>query len=353
MQRAFGMIGAVCLLAGAGSAQVAQEFRPLHGLDDLPASFVGTLPCADCPGIETRIDLWPDQSFHRIETYLDRDLTVQDVGRWAPDPATGALILRGQNGDPRYFSPQGPDGLRMRDRAGRPIESDLPYTLTAENFDPATVELTLQGEVIYMADAALFTECVSGRAYPVAFEDAWIDAERRYLDNRAEPGAPLLMTWQVRIAPRPPMEGEGRVMTAIPQDVIAVHPGETCARERAPAALTGTYWRIERLDGETLTPRPDTREPHLVLRAEEDRFRATVGCNQVLGRYAAADKGTGLHFEPGPMTLMACPVPLDRWERALTEVLAATESHQITGSTLILRGAGGVELAVARAVYLF
>jgi copper homeostasis protein (lipoprotein) len=327
-------------------------WRPLHGLD-LPASFQGTLPCADCPGIVTRIDLWPDQSFHATGTYVDRGLTVQDLGRWVPDPETGALILRGQDGAERRFAPQPPDGLRMLDAGGQPIASDLPYTLTATGFDAVPVTLTLQGEVTYLADAARFDECVSGRSYPVAFEDAWIDAERLYLERRTAPGAPLLMTLTVEIAPRPPMEGAGTPMTVIPRAVIGAFPGETCAREGAAAALTGTWWRIDSLDGVPLDPEQGTRAPHLVLSARTGRYRATAGCNQMLGGFVAADKGNGLRLAPGATTLMACPPPLDGWERALTAALAATDRHEILGDTLILRDADDAERAVLRAVYLF
>jgi copper homeostasis protein (lipoprotein) len=352
MRKLAGLTAVLGVMAGAAAAQEAEDFQPLHGLD-LPASFTGTLPCADCPGIAMQIDLWPDQSFLQSWTYLERDLTVADMGRWVPDPVTGALILRGQGDGVQMFAPQGVDRLVMRDRDGQPIQSEMRYDLTAKGFAPLSLDLTLTGEVRYMADAAMFTECISQRSYPVAFEDAWIDAERLYLDARAEPGAPLLMTMAVRIAPRPPMEGDGTVMTVIPQAVGGAFPGEACAQERAPARLTGTYWRVETLGGAPLTPQRDSREPFIVLRAGEDRFHATVGCNQMGGGFTAAEDGTGLRFQPGPRTMMACAPPLDSWENALIAALADTQSHEIAGNTLLLRDAEGETVAVLRAVYLY
>ena len=53
-----------------------------------PASFEGVLPCADCAGIDTRINLWEDGVFHMQETYLDTvdgDQSFITLGRWHVD----------------------------------------------------------------------------------------------------------------------------------------------------------------------------------------------------------------------------------------------------------------------------
>src|SRR5690606_28741050 len=41
---------------------------------DWDGYYVGTLPCADCPGIKTELELNADQTFILRETYLDRDV---------------------------------------------------------------------------------------------------------------------------------------------------------------------------------------------------------------------------------------------------------------------------------------
>ena len=45
---------------------------PSHGLQ-LPASFLGVLPCADCPGVKHHLDLWPDNVFHLHREWLERE----------------------------------------------------------------------------------------------------------------------------------------------------------------------------------------------------------------------------------------------------------------------------------------
>jgi len=87
----------------------------------------------------------------------------------------------------------------------------------------------MHGLFSYMADAALFEDCVSGHRYPVAMEAGYIDLERAYLEQRTAPGAPLLVTFHGRVEPRPPMEGDGEIDTMVIDRFEAVHPGEDCS----------------------------------------------------------------------------------------------------------------------------
>jgi heat shock protein HslJ len=50
---------------------------------------------------------------------------------------------------------------------------------------------------------------------------------------------------------------------------------------------------------------------------------------------------------------MACPAPLDTWERQLGSVIERTASWRIDGQTLELLDAGGSPLALFQAVYLY
>ena len=50
---------------------------------------------------------------------------------------------------------------------------------------------------------------------------------------------------------------------------------------------------------------------------------------------------------------MACPEPLDDWERRLAGVLERTATWRIDGQTLELLDAAGAPLALFQAVYLY
>ena len=57
---------------------------------------------------------------------------------------------------------------------------------------PTAESETLWGMYLYMADAAVFTDCGTGEGFPVELHSVGIDVERAYLDQRPGPGRPLL-----------------------------------------------------------------------------------------------------------------------------------------------------------------
>jgi heat shock protein HslJ/uncharacterized lipoprotein NlpE involved in copper resistance len=341
----FALIIAIPTIAEEGIGEMGA-----HGLR-LPATFTGVLPCADCPGVDHHLNLWPDQVFHLRRTWLERDMTRYDIGRWSVDPERKALMLHGGAEMPLQFEIRQPNQLRQLNFEGKPIESELPYELVAaEVFEALSPKLMLHGEFVYMADAPRLTECLTGRSYPVAMEGDYLALERAYLDNRAEPGAPLMATFEGQISERPPMEGDGTIPTVIVDRFVNVWALERCERWRAEPTLTNTYWKIVRLNDQPIQRLENTREPHLLLNANETRFRATVGCNRIIGTYATSAP-EGIRFTPGPMTIRACPPPLDEEERRLVAILGAAHSYRPSGQTMEVFDGDGKSIALFQAVY--
>ena len=61
----------------------------------LPASYVRTPSCADCEGVRTQLDLWPDGAFHRRRVYvgkLGREMPTSLA--WRGPDALEAVYLR-------------------------------------------------------------------------------------------------------------------------------------------------------------------------------------------------------------------------------------------------------------------
>ncbi len=220
---------------------------------------------------------------------------------------------------------------------------------TVNPIEPAQV---FGGEMTYFADAAQFSECMTGRSYPIAMERDYLALERAYLGAVREPGAPLYVTFEGALAERPRMEGGGSERTVVVDRFINVWPHERCERAAAHAALANTYWRIVRLRGDAVQVVEGHREPHLILRRGDGRheYSATVGCNRLAGVYAV--DGATIRLEPAVATLLPCPAPLDALERTLELVLAQVSRWRISGNTLELLDASGSSLALLEAVYL-
>ncbi len=207
----------------------------------------------------------------------------------------------------------------------------------------------VMGMCVYMADAARLSDCQTGESVPVAMEGDYQALERAYLEARTAPGQPLLVTFGGAIEERPRMEGSGAEPTAVVRRLINVWPGETCERNLADASLTNTYWRIVRLAGEKVGPVEGHREPHLLL-SKESRFRATVGCNQMVGGYHL--DGRVLTFGAAASTMMACPPPLDELEMRLAETLEKTARWRINAQFLELEDSDGKAIALFQSEYL-
>lgn len=227
----------------------------------------------------------------------------------------------------------------------------LPFAAVGGGDDAGDSIATLGGEFTYLADAASFTECLSGARYPVAMEGDFVKLERAYLAAVSEPPAPLYVTLEGSLLDRPKMEGGGAERTLVVHRFINVWPGERCERARANASLANAYWRIVQIGGEVVIPVPGRREPHLILRGDAGRGRsysATVGCSRLAGTYATV--GDWIDFSPaaGPTP---CPPPFDALEQSLAVVLSEATRWHVTGNTLEIFDAGGASLALLVAVY--
>jgi len=169
------------------------------------------------------------------------------VGRWHVDPSRRALVLEGGETPAPQFEILGNGNLRLLDRQGQRIEPSVAHDLTRRDaFGPFEPKVELRGMFLYFADSARFTECRSGRNFPVAMEAEFVARQRAYLEARQLPQTPVLVTVEARIAARPKMEGEGTETSVVVDRFVAVHPGAACERAETAPSLRNTYWRIKR-----------------------------------------------------------------------------------------------------------
>jgi copper homeostasis protein (lipoprotein) len=314
-----------------------------HGLA-LPATYQGVVQ-GNAGAEAWSLALATDQTFLLSRSFesSERD----SLGRWVADPTTGTLVLRDGAEMPLLVRPSASGALRVVDgNTGKEFVGDL--TL-AEDEALELSGMMMGGMMTYMADAAIFEDCVSGAVFPLAQEGDYLALEQAYLADRAEPGAPLYVTLEGGLALRPAMEGPDRQMIVVDR-FIRTRPEIACAQQRADASLQNTYWRLDTLDGEAFSMQATQREPHIVLEAgESGAYRAMVGCNRMRGGYT--NDGNALSFSPAAATMMVCPAPLDAIEGRFGEVMADVAGYAIEGKTLVLRNTDGDPLAIFTAVY--
>ncbi len=302
----------------------------------LPASFSGVLPCADCPGIRYQLDLFRDGVFFLRMIYLGRGeaATYDDIGRWVVASEGKTLVLHGGREPPAMFAIQGHDRLRKLDLAGREIKSSLNYDLLWTGaFQPIEPRLAMRGMFRYMADAGLFTECLTGWTLPVAQEAGNSLLEAAYLKARGQPGEELLVNLEGRIAARPEMEGECTQPTLVVDRYIGVWPAETCEAKTTTASLENTYWKLTRLGDQPVQVATEQHEPHMILQSKSHRIAGSGGCNRLIGGYDL--EGERLVFGQLATTQMACPQGMDT-EDAFLAALGRVRTWGILGQHLEL-----------------
>lgn len=273
------------LLRQTGSARSESTGPDFSMLGELPASFSGDLPCADCQALRYRLNLFTDQSFFLSTVYTGRDGPVTyDIGSWSLSSDRRTLTLHGGHERPLMFRVIDQNTLRKLDMDGREIESALNYSLPRMGqFEAIEARLTMRGMYRYLADAGTFTECLTRQRWPVAQKDDNAALEREYLKVRRAPGEELMVNVEGSVKLLPPMAGTGRRPILVVNRFIGVWPGETCGARFATSDLQNTYWKLTALNGKPVFVAEQQREPSLVLHSEKLRVTGSGGCNRMMG----------------------------------------------------------------------
>ena len=316
-----------------------------------PATYAGTIPCADCPGIRVTLTLRDDAVYLMRSAYLGadqgRDRSSVDIGRWELSPDRREIVLHGGMDPPRRLAIEQAGALTLLDTEGQRIRSQLNYTLDrAANVDPIADVVRLRGMYTYLADAARIVECNSGRSFPVAEAGDNVALQRAYLAARVASGVALLATLDGRLSPRPQADGPGSEDAILVERFERVWPGYGCDGGRPNASLEGTDWRLVEVGGTPATAADGERAPTLRLVPSQRRVQGFAGCNTFFGPYAL--EGASLNFGPIATTRRACPAGMDR-ESEFLQSLGATTRFRVVGNRLALM-AGDRRLAGFEAV---
>ena len=269
----------------------------------------------------------------------------------------GMVMLAVRNGD--LLGLRGETGIFVAQASGTAVDATPEAAMTGqgEATDAAVPkperEPSMQGLVTYAADGASFQQCSSGMTYPISEEGDYAALEHAYLAAGREPGLSIFATFDGDLEQRPGTDGSGDEKDVVVVNrFIGVWPDVSCDRATREVGLTNTYWKILKL-GETEIQVPEGgKDPHLILLGDdEDRFTATVGCNQILGSYSV--DGDAISFGKGAAsTQMACLPPLDGWERLLADTILQARRWTISGDKMCLVDETGAVIAEFQAVSL-
>jgi len=294
-------------------------------------------------GAQTVLTLFADHSY-RLRT-LSGDAPAYDIGRWGRE-ADDTLLLRGGREALLRLSAAADGALRVIGPQGRPVE-ELQRQATLDRIGGP---MRLRGMYFYLADAASFRECLSGRRWPVRIEGAHLALERAYL-AQGEGGRWVLATLDGRFVMHEPEPGQPPREAIVVERFDRLWPGEACAADAlGTAALLNTLWRLVEIDGQPVTLAHGQREPRLHLSGEGNRVRGFAGRNRFSGQFEQGSDG--FLFKGLVSTRRACAGDAGLQETSYLRALQATASRRIVGETLQLRDAQGRVRLRFEALYL-
>jgi copper homeostasis protein (lipoprotein) len=124
----------VAVESGTGTTMAEPGVQPAGAGADtrvVAGTYSGTLPCADCPGIDETLVLSTDGGFVLTDTYRERPGSANVVlGSWTLEADGKRIRLDpgSKDASDRFYGIDG-DGLQALDGEGKPIDSGLPYRL--------------------------------------------------------------------------------------------------------------------------------------------------------------------------------------------------------------------------------
>lgn len=211
-------------LFGCNNRNDAQAVASEHTtpLKPMQQSYRGIIPCADCEGIETSLFLEASGTWIMNQSYLGKNTSFATYGEWAR--TADKLVLTPNQGEKQYFLPKD-DSLVMLDTKGEPIESSLNFTLKAVSLTLPTTPMPMKGEYTYLADAAIFKDCGSGKIYPV---DSNAALQEAYLAVRDENVLPVLLQFDAHFIEQPKPDSDTFQNVLVSDGKAKFFPGKNC-----------------------------------------------------------------------------------------------------------------------------
>lgn len=218
--------GALFVLMGCHNRAEMQVLEPAQAeaLKPMQQSWRGVLPCADCEGIETSLFLEKDGTWVMNQHYQGAKApsSFASYGTWAR--TADKLVLTDTAGEKRYFRAKG-EGLEMLDMQGNPIVSQFNYTLAPVTAALPATPMAMRGMYFYMADAAIFTDCATGKKVSVANN---AQLERDYAAARGNDTKPVLLTVDGHFTLQANPDSGEKIKTLVPDRDARFEAGKNC-----------------------------------------------------------------------------------------------------------------------------
>lgn len=320
-----------------------QLFAPFNISE--PTSFMGTLSCIDCDGERVQLNLFPDSVYIKKTVRLGDESTKEEFGTWGLSSNKEILVLRSSENEVSYFFLANNTRLIALNNDAKPYQTSQPNHLSAQSeFTWADVGISLRGEYMYFADSHIFTECSTGKQFPIYPNQTRLELERTFTQRQEGEHSPLtvqlsgsLMWWQN-------MEGPKRISIEV-SEVVDSKDSLDCVVSNIKSDIFGVEWKLEWLNGVARENIALGEKPFLKFDSEVKRIHGFSGCNSFSGGFSLDE--SHISFSAIASTRRAC-FPENNVENMLFTTLEDAQYYEVIHPRLLLFDENRKEIAAFR-----
>lgn len=256
-------------------------------------TFVGVLPCADCPGISYHINLYRDGRFEARQEYLERNFVNIIKGIWLLEDRNLHLVNQQENLPGFHFLAA--DSIVMLGLNGQPIRNNPSYQLQrSTDFMKLDTRQAMLGSYQLSNNIATFTSCNSGETYTVANTQHHLPVMRQYQQNHKLKHQAVITT----LVGRKGQDEQSNVLFIDSFDQF--WPGASCAKDVTPDNYKGIVWRADKFANAKIPPQLKIK----VVFATDDTVYGFSGCNNFSGKFQ--QQASQLSVQPLASTRKMC-----------------------------------------------
>ena len=223
----------------------------------------------------------------------------------------------------------------------------LSILVSCSSFEVTNNANKIKGFYSYMADAALFYDCETGKKHPVAFEGDNLKLQKAYLEVSENAGEKILVTLFGNYELRDKIEGTGKEEFLVVTKFINIWPNIDCNGNLGTASLLNTYWALRKLNGKSFEFSPGLEKDIHFLIALDNKIKGFAGCNNFFG--SSYNSNDTIKFNDFGTALEICKDKMEI-EAEFISTLKETIKYKIYGEFLYLYGSKGL-LAKFESVY--
>jgi uncharacterized lipoprotein YbaY/heat shock protein HslJ len=146
----------------------------------------------------------------------------------------------------------------------------------------------MEGMYKYMTDGGIFKECVTGKYYPVAFEEDNMKLKEAYMKKTNGSAEYIKVKIKGKIVKRATMEKKGEESVLQVIRFIGVEGKENCYEKQSNVHIANNYWKLVLLYDKKVEVQDNKSEPHILLRKGihgVGELKVVSSCNIFKGNY--------------------------------------------------------------------